>query len=298
MTGSLVSVCIPVFNHEKYIQRCIQSVIDQEYENIELIVIDDGSSDQSAEKINQVAALCETRFKKFNFVARQNKGLCNTINEALARCSGEYFAILASDDQWLPGKLSIQVSYLSDNRNVAGVFGGINIINDNDEILRTKVLSRLSQYGFEQVFLSDAFLPAPSALIRTQQVKNTGGFNEGYRIEDWYMWLKLTEQGNRSLDCLPDVVANYRRHATNLSKNQEFMLGEQYKIIDLYKNHRLYKKAEASLKIAAYTSMVPRSKLGAVALVPGFLSLWRESRFWLALAKMLVPKSVLLKHYN
>lgn len=298
MAKPLVSVCVPIFNHERYIESCIQSILNQDYENIELIVIDDGSSDASVDQITKLFDLCKKRFKRFQFVTRENRGLCRTLNEALSWCCGEYFAILASDDQWLTNKISLQVDYLSQNQGSIGVFGGINIIDDENVILRTKVLSRLVKYSFDQVFLSEAFLPAPTALLRIHNVKAVGGFNQNFRVEDWYMWLRLTEGGDCSLDCLPQVVANYRRHSTNLSKNYEFMLNEQYKVIDLYGTNPLYKKSEAALIFATYTGLVPHDKFKAISLVPGFFSLWREPKFWFALAKLLVPQTILLKRYN
>lgn len=82
----LVSIVIPCYNHEKYVQESIQSVIEQDYDNIELIIIDDGSSDNSVTKIKEMIQVCQKRFKRFEFRHRPNKGLCATLNEALAWC--------------------------------------------------------------------------------------------------------------------------------------------------------------------------------------------------------------------
>ncbi len=79
----LVSVIIPCYNHEKYIQDSIQSIIEQTYSNIELIVIDDGSKDKSVEKIQDMLPACKQRFEHVYFTTRPNKGLCATLNEAL-----------------------------------------------------------------------------------------------------------------------------------------------------------------------------------------------------------------------
>lgn len=83
----LVSVVIPCYNHENYVQECIKSAIEQDYENIELIIIDDGSKDESVNKIQELVPGCEKRFCRFEFRTRPNKGLCKTLNEALARIS-------------------------------------------------------------------------------------------------------------------------------------------------------------------------------------------------------------------
>ena len=102
----LVSIVIPCYNHSQFVQETIQSIIDQDYENIELIIIDDGSKDNSVEVIQEMIPACEERFVRFEFRYRPNKGLCATLNEALEWCEGEYFSPLASDDIALPHKTS------------------------------------------------------------------------------------------------------------------------------------------------------------------------------------------------
>ncbi len=94
----LVSVVIPCYNHENFVQDSIQSVIDQTYQNIELIIIDDGSKDGSVEKIQEMIPACQERFVRFEFRHRPNKGLSATLNEALEWCEGEYYSPIASDD--------------------------------------------------------------------------------------------------------------------------------------------------------------------------------------------------------
>ena len=94
---SLVSIIIPSYNHERFVCDSIRSVIDQSYQNIELIVIDDGSTDSSVEKIQGLIPLCEKRFIRFEFRHRPNKGLSATLNEALEWTQGEYFSSLASE---------------------------------------------------------------------------------------------------------------------------------------------------------------------------------------------------------
>ena len=89
----LVSVVIPCYNHEKFVQDCIQSVIDQTYENIELIIIDDGSKDNSVKVIQELADKYG-----FTFIHRPNKGLSATLNEGIRLSKGKYFSAIASDD--------------------------------------------------------------------------------------------------------------------------------------------------------------------------------------------------------
>ena len=104
----LVSVAIPCYNHERFVQDSIQSIIDQTYQNIELIIIDDGSRDGSVEKIKEMIPACQERFVRFEFRHRPNKGLSATLNEALEWCEGKYFSALASDDIVLKNKIDKQ----------------------------------------------------------------------------------------------------------------------------------------------------------------------------------------------
>src|SRR5690554_1049527 len=105
----LVSVIVPCYNHEKYVKECIESIIDQDYKNLELIIIDDGSQDRSSEVIKAMTTACEARFVRFSFRSRENRGLCATLNEAVEWAEGEFLSPLASDDVLFPEKVSRQI---------------------------------------------------------------------------------------------------------------------------------------------------------------------------------------------
>ena len=106
-----VSVIVPVYNAEKAIERCIRSILDQEYQDIECIAVDDGSKDGSVEKIQEMIPTCQKRFIRFEFRYRPNKGLSATLNEALEWCEGEYYAGFASDDIMLVSRIEKQVNF-------------------------------------------------------------------------------------------------------------------------------------------------------------------------------------------
>lgn len=224
----LVSVVIPCYNHEKFVQDCIQSVIDQTYENIELIIIDDGSKDNSVEKIKEMVQKCKERFVRFDFRARVNKGVSSTLNEALEWCTGEYISPIASDDQMLNNKIEIQVEFLDKNTNYVAVFGGINQIDDNNKYIRT-LTKKSRSYSFDDIARLDYFLQAPTQFFRLKDIIDIGGYSEEFKIEDWYSYLKLTMSG-KLIYLMEDVICNYRRHANNGSKNMQLML-EKIRII-------------------------------------------------------------------
>lgn len=242
MTDSqpLVSIIIPCYNHERYVQDCIQSVIDQTYSNIELIIIDDGSKDNSIQVIESLIKECQSRFIRFEFRSRPNKGLSATLNEALEWIRGKYVASIASDDLIMPNKLSKQVSFLENNNEFVAVFGGTVLIDDNSKTVG-RVLPPRRSYSFKDIILNKHNLPAPTQLIRMSAMKQTGGYKEGLLIEDWYMWLKLSSLGE--IFCDEEAVSFYRKHSTNTSSDLEKMHQGRIEVLEYFRDNSLYDEA-------------------------------------------------------
>lgn len=238
---ALVSVIIPSYNHEKFVCDSIQSVINQSYQNIELIVIDDGSTDSSVEKIQELVPRCEKRFTRFEFRHRPNKGLSATLNEALKWAQGEYFSSLASDDIILEDKIKIQSEFLKQNKNCIAVFGGISVIDHDSNQVKNRIKKR-KNYTFEQILLLEHELPATTQLIRSNALKKIGGYDAEVKIEDWYMWLLLAQEGE--LCYLPVLFAKYRLHDNNMHKQTSLMHDSRMMILNEYQNHIFFNKAK------------------------------------------------------
>lgn len=132
----LVSVVISCYNHQDYISAAIQSVIDQDYRYLELIIIDDGSQDGSVQEIQRMIRACNKRFVRFEFRNRDNKGLAVSLNESLKWAQGKYFSVIASDDLMEKHKISSLVNkleHIADNYAVA--FGDASFIDNDGERL-------------------------------------------------------------------------------------------------------------------------------------------------------------------
>ena len=114
----LVSVIIPAYNHQKYVQETIESVINQTYQNLELIIIDDGSKDNTWQKIQEILENCKKRFNNLVVQKQQNQGTSIVLNKALTLCKGKYVAVIASDDVYLPFCLEEQVKVMEENPNI------------------------------------------------------------------------------------------------------------------------------------------------------------------------------------
>lgn len=255
----LVSVVIPCYNHAQFVQDCIQSVIDQTYANIELIIIDDGSKDQSVEKIEEMLDKCRSRFSRFEFRHRPNKGLSATLNEALEWCQGKYFSVIASDDMMLKDKTQVQVSYLLNaDDNVTGVFGGYQLIDNKNKAIECSVRPH-NQFSHNQIIMHNFELPAPTALLKLNKIREVGGYLENIKLEDWYMWLKLTENGDE-LVYISEKLCNYRTHNDNFSKNLDLMHYERIRVLNFFKNNKNYHSAMRNIEWYQITDHLKNSK--------------------------------------
>lgn len=239
----LVSVCVPAYNHEKYVAECIQSIIDQDYKNIELIIINDGSKDKTDEVIKSYEQKCQERFVRFEYRNRENKGLSSTLNEMLDWSKGKYFTGIASDDILLFNKISLlvyELEKLGDSYAVA--FGNAKFIDHNSKELYLDKLTGMPTskdkgielfldyytynrdldyknkniFGSYKTLLEGNYLPAMSYVIVLEKIKEIGAWTSGNTIEDWELWLKLSKK--YKFIFVDQSVALYRWHESNSSK--------------------------------------------------------------------------------
>ena len=246
MSPPLVTVVIPSYNHANFIKNCIQSIVDQSYQNIELIIIDDGSSDGSIAVIQEMIHMCQGRFYRFEFRARGNKGLCATLNEALEWAQGSYFSPFASDDVACNHKIDFLVQKIIKN-DLRAVFGKTADIDGN---ILPRSLKKVVRHSFRELLHHQRMPASPTALIKTSCIRSVGGYAEDVKLEDWYLWLKLTEDG-AVLMTYPEVLAFYRRHNSNITNDKYFIQRERRIVIDKFTESSYYKKALISLHLVA-----------------------------------------------
>lgn len=287
----LVSVVIPCYNHARYVKDCINGVVNQGYRNIELIVIDDGSIDASVQVIEEMRSVCEARFTRFEFIHRENRGLCNTLNQALEWCEGEYYSAVASDDIFLDFKIEKQVEYLEVNKDIVAVFGGIVLIDEDGRILRK--VEKPGAFGFRDILLNRYFLPAPTALIRRVNLKEIG-YDPSIKIEDWNLWLKLTQINKTKLVTLKDAVTLYRQHQGNMSGNSEMIYEEGVKIINQFADDLDYKKAISEFELSISAMLALNDKKKSMRHFFKYLKAWTYSdRALPVLIKIIIPNKIL-----
>lgn len=217
----LVSVIMPAYNARPYIAEAIRSVMDQDYPNIELIVVDDGSVDGSADYAESLGA-------RLRVIRQANAGVAAARNKGLAEAKGELIAFLDADDVWLPAKISAQVEYLRQHPETAVVYGiflrwhakadgsfdapPAPVVKDPHKVL----VARHSGWIYTEL-LFDNIVHVITAMIRREVVEKLGGFDESLPTgEDYDFWLRMSRHFRA--DKLNRVLAYYRVHASSITK--------------------------------------------------------------------------------
>jgi glycosyltransferase involved in cell wall biosynthesis len=182
---AFVSVIIPTYNRAATLGRAIESVLSQDHRALELIVVDDGSSDATPDLL---ASIDDPRLR---CVRQPNRGVSAARNRGIAEAHGDYIAFLDSDDEWLPGKLSVQVDRLAGSASdVALVIGGLRIVRSGEE---HEVLPQYEGRVFEALLADNVLLGLCSnALIRREVFETVGGFDESLpAIEDYDLAVRI-----------------------------------------------------------------------------------------------------------
>ncbi|MCC4635661.1 glycosyltransferase [Xanthomonas dyei] len=220
----LVSVLIPAFNHERFVQRCLDSVLEDPYPSKEIVIIDDGSSDATGEKIAQWIATHGHRLP-VQFVQRANRGVAATLNELALRANGEFLRLGASDDYLLPGGLDAQVRYLRAHPQTLAVIGDACVVDQHGKQLHDSAMRDLhgvdvalyrSEQGIRRAVIRQWAVSGAVALLRRGAFDARSGWDEALRIEDWDFFLRLAARN--ALGFIDMQVCAYRLHGNNLSK--------------------------------------------------------------------------------
>ena len=205
-----VSVITAAYNHVEFVQQSVESVLNQTYKDFEHIVVDDGSTDGTAEVLRSFG----TQIKYFR---QQNCGTAAAINRGIRESSGEYIAILDSDDVWLPEKLDRQMRCFAQQPEAGMVYSRAQIIDRRGEVSNQGEPIGHSVGDFDCAYkeiLKDDGIPVLTALTRRECFDDVGFFDERLKaISDWEFWFRLALKWK--IVFLPDVLALYRVHGHN-----------------------------------------------------------------------------------
>lgn len=217
----LISVIALCYNHAPFLKETLDSIQAQTYAPIQLIIVDDGSCDQSRDLITRWASKTDLDHELvFN---ERNLGICGSLNRALSRAKGEYVAIVATDDVWFPQKLAVQVARIETLPHVGVVYSDAAVIDEGGAHVSE---SLIRSWGFAEAPEGDLFIqfleknpvPAPTALIRKSCFDAVGDYDESLSFEDLDMWLRIA--GHYHFAYIDEVLALYREVTTSLSRQR------------------------------------------------------------------------------
>jgi glycosyltransferase involved in cell wall biosynthesis len=243
-----VSIIIPVYNAEKYIQECIESALNQTYPDIEVIAVNDGSKDNSLKILEQYS-------NKIRIISKENGGTASALNVGIKTMTGEWFKWLSADDVLYPNaveELILAAKSLPNRKFI--LYSNYEIIDSDGKIMNTVIESnynKLDLFNLNVILLDHFIGNGTTSLIHKSTIEECGMFNEniGYK-EDYELWLRFCVLCNCGLYLVPKVLAKYRKHEKQLTKEKlEVSLFQSNQIQDMIfdsislEEQRKYKKS-------------------------------------------------------
>jgi glycosyltransferase involved in cell wall biosynthesis len=270
MNRPLVSIHIITYNQIQFVHETLASALNQDYDNLEIVVADDGSTDGTAEIILDYAKRYPSKIVPL--VGGPNLGITGNSNRALRACKGEYVAFQGGDDSFLPGKISKQVEWLEADKHRVLCYHNIDVYDS--ETGKTLYLwsekFRFRNGNARTVIRHGTFFGASSVMVR--HPKNLF-FNEKISTaSDWFMWIEILEKQSGSLGYVDGVYARYRRHANNITVTGAHALNDALATVDAveelapqkYKWECRQKRAEIYF-LEAYQNLLGRNYLMVVS---------------------------------
>jgi glycosyltransferase involved in cell wall biosynthesis len=210
----LVSVIIPCYNGEAFLKEAIESALEQSYQRVEVIVVDDGSTDSSPE----IAQMLPVRY-----IRQPNRGLTASRNLGVLESSGSHIVFLDADDRLMPEAIETGIRALAERPECAMAVGDHLFVSADGSHLANSRKDCLAGSHYEALLKSNFIEMISSVLFRRNVFDEVGGFDTGLRVaEDYELYLRIARE--HPICCHPTVVAEYRKHQANASHNSELML--------------------------------------------------------------------------
>lgn len=212
MNQPLVSVCISVYNGERFIEKAIRSVTSQSYRNLQIIVVDDGSTDST---LSVIKSIQDDRIEIYSM--ERNRHMCYGFNEALFKAKGEYIAHMDADDIWYENKIEKQILFLISNREYGACFSYLDFIDEEDNVINDEHKSfynlfrteNKSQAEWIRRFFKGNCLSHPSVLMRSEILQTVGIYSYTYlQLQDFDYWIRIVKK--YPIYVLPEDLMQYR----------------------------------------------------------------------------------------
>ncbi len=234
----LVSVIIPTYNSGRYIKEAIDSVLAQTYKNLEIIVIDDGSMDDTRTVLEQYAG-------KIKYFYKKNGGPASARNLGIKNSKGEYIAFLDSDDIWLTDKINLQLQEMSPDTGLIG--SGTHEGNKSNFFI--------TDITYVGLLIKNAFANS-GTLVRRECFNKVGFFDESDKfkaVEDWDMWLRIAREYNVKIIQRPLVKIRLREDGLCSPSNAAKMLNNELEVLAKHFSYKRFLKSSLLLKRKAYS---------------------------------------------
>ena len=203
-----VSIIIPFYNRIEWVKEAIESTLNQTYDNFEVILIDDGSTDT-------VEDILEIQDKRIRYYRQDNKGVSSARNTGIGLAKGEYIAFLDSDDLFMPEKLEIQLEVLRKNPEVGLVHSSYFQINESGDIIREINTSKMTGDVFPSILYRNQ-IATPTVMVKKNAISNVPGFKEDILIgEDILFWAEIAK--HYSFIWIEKCLSKVRIHSTSTS---------------------------------------------------------------------------------
>lgn len=227
MQNPLVSIIIPTYNRVFFLRKTLQSINNQTYQNYEVFVIDDGSTNNEAEEV------CKLFPKVYYFKIENSGGPAKPRNTGIQKATGKYLAFVDDDDIWLPNKLAIQTAILEQNLDFGLTHGCCEIINE-EGVLQNRIIGRpgtpeVKHGDVKMRMIGNWTVMTPTSFVRKEIVDRVGFFNEDMPSagEDTEFWVRCSFE--TKFYYINEPLVHYRVHSNNISANKR-----KYLLLPLY----------------------------------------------------------------
>lgn len=212
---------VPSYNHAPFVEKCLKSIINQTLPPKKLLVIDDGSKDDSAKIIERVLRDCPFEAE---LIVRENRGLCATLNEGFSYCKEDFFAYISSDDVWLPEFLESRTGILQKRPAAVLAYGYSYLIDAQDRVIDST--ENWGEYadGNALSMLLYPIIPASASVVYRRNALEKCAWNENSVLEDYELYLRLSALGEFALD--GKILSAWRIHGSNTSADFPLMMNE------------------------------------------------------------------------
>jgi glycosyltransferase involved in cell wall biosynthesis len=229
----LVSVIIPAYNADNFIEATIDSVLAQTYRNIEVIIVDDGSKDSTIHIVQQKAL----EDNRITFLQQQNQGVAAARNLAIQQAKGEYIAPIDADDIWYPLKLEKQVACMLEGGSRVGIVSSWFIFIDEEGDLMNGWVTNNTNGYVQELLVYHNPIPASIPLIRRAALDKVGFYNQELKqrnaqgLEDWELGLRIAE--HYEFRTVPEILVGYRQVTQSMSNDWQQMERSYHLVMDI-----------------------------------------------------------------